>query len=253
MRSSLLGGLLLALGRNLSYGKQHLALFEAGHSFEKAHPEAQSQKLAGIRQGRQNHHWQGNSTTDLWKIKADMLSALAACGLRSDSLRYEDTPPAYFHPSKAGVVKLGNKTLAAFGELHPSVLAKLDVEAPCAAFEINMECLPPIKSKNKKTQKTDWQAYIFIPVRRDFAFIVDKTLSAETLIKAAAEPLKKIKHNIKLFDLFENEQALGADKKSMAVEIELLPPHVMTDEEIDSLATELIDSVETKTGGKLRG
>lgn len=254
MRPSLLGSLLLATQRNLSYGEKNLAFFEAGHIFQRPEPEAQTLSIAAIRQGQQNRHWKGHEIADIWKIKADMLAALSACSIKEESLRFTDETPEYLHPSKAGTAKIGNKTIAVFGEIHPSILTKLDIASPCVVFEINLDAIP-ISKKNKKTQKSKWQKNPLQPVRRDFAFIVDKILPADDLREAAAFGLKKlkIKNEIIIFDVFENEKLLGENKKSLTIEVTLYPDKVLNDEEIETICQKLIDEVKEKTNGVLRG
>ena len=255
MRPSLLMGLLASVQRNLAYGKSDLAFFEAGAVFNRAEPFAQTEQLAAIRQGRQTNHWQEKKTTDLWQLKTDMFAALEAAGIKPSSLRYDDEHDnefgTHFHPAQAGKILLGTKVLGSFGALHPNVLKAFDIPPPCVAFELNLDALPA--AKNKKTQKPDWQENKLQPVRRDFAFIVDKAIKAESLLAAVARPLTKIKSDLTIFDVFENEKMLGAGKKSLALEVSLYPTHVLTDDEIETLSQEIISSVKEKTGGSLRG
>ena len=50
------------------------------------------------------------------------------------------------------------------------------------------------------------------------------------------------------------EAALGAGKKSLAIEVTLQPrDKTMTDEEIDGVAAKIVAGVEKATGGVLRG
>ena len=60
-----------------------------------------------------------------------------------------------------------------------------------------------------------------------------------------------------VFDLFEGdkaEQALGASKKSLAIEITLQPrDRTLTDEEIETVGQKVVAQVQKATGGTLRG
>ena len=92
-----------------------------------------------------------------------------------------------------------------------------------------------------------------MPVRRDFAFVVDDGVEAQALIRAAAGAEKKLITDVQLFDIFTGE-ALGEGKKSMALQVTLQPrDKTMTDEEIEAVAARIVASVEKATGGVLRG
>ena len=56
-----------------------------------------------------------------------------------------------------------------------------------------------------------------------------------------------------VFDVYEGE-ALGADKKSVAIWLTLQPvERTLTDDEIDAVAAKVVANVEKQTGGTLRG
>ena len=60
--------------------------------------------------------------------KADALAALAAPGLPATAFRSAADPPAWYHPGRAGRLRLGPKLLGWFGEIHPGVLAEFGRE-----------------------------------------------------------------------------------------------------------------------------
>jgi phenylalanyl-tRNA synthetase beta chain len=91
-----------------------------------------------------------------------------------------------------------------------------------------------------------------LPVRRDFAFVVDTNIAAADVVKAAANIDRKLITNVSVFDLFEGK-ALGEGKKSIALEVTLQPREkTLTDQEIDAVAARVIAQVEKATGGKIR-
>ena len=56
----------------------------------------------------------------------------------------------------------------------------------------------------------------------------------------------------RILDLFKGAQ-LGADKKSLAIEVTLQPTdHTLTDDEIDAVAKKIVAEVTRATGGTLR-
>jgi phenylalanyl-tRNA synthetase beta chain len=94
---------------------------------------------------------------------------------------------------------------------------------------------------------------VFQPVERDFAFIVDRELPAEVLLRAARGVDRKLVSDIRLFDVYEGK-GLPEGKKSLAIAVTLQPQEAtLTDAEIEAVSKRLVTAVETATGGALRG
>ncbi len=90
-------------------------------------------------------------------------------------------------------------------------------------------------------------------MRRDFAFVMDRSVPAATVLRAANGADKKLISGVTVFDVFEGA-ALGENAKSLAIEVTLQPTSKsLTDEEIDAVAAKVVVNVESSTGGKLRG
>ncbi len=207
---------------------------------------------AGLRAGRNGHkNWRGPaSEPDLYDAKADALAALAAMGAPADNIQAVADPPAWYHPGRAGSLRLGPKVLGAFGELHPAVLEALDARPPIAGFEIFLDAVPETRAARAKPPL---HLSVFQPIERDFAFIVDRDLSAETLLRAARAVDRKLVTEIRLFDLYEGA-GLPDGKKSLAITVVLQPQErTLTDGEIEGFSKRLIAEVEQATGGQLRG
>jgi phenylalanyl-tRNA synthetase beta chain len=94
---------------------------------------------------------------------------------------------------------------------------------------------------------------VFQPVERDFAFIVDRDVPAEALLRAARGVDRKLVTDIRLFDVYEGK-GLPDGKKSLAIAVTLQPQDAtLTDAEIDAFSGRLVAAVEKATGGVLRG
>jgi len=93
----------------------------------------------------------------------------------------------------------------------------------------------------------------FQPIDRDFAFVVDSDVAAAKILQAAKSAEKSLIDGVRLFDVFVGE-ALGENKKSVAITVTLQPTEkTMTDEEIEAISQKIIGAVEKSTGGLLRG
>ena len=259
MRPSLLPGLASAAQRNADRGYGDVALFEVGQAFVDDTPKGQSMVAAGVRRGTAGvagaeRHWSGNAApVGVFDAKADAEAVLSALGAPVDKLMVFTDVPDYLHPGRAGELRLGPKTvLARFGELHPRTLRKLDIEGPLAVFEVFLDALPQPKAKAGRS-KGAFTTPDLMPLRRDFAFVVDEDVSAEKLIKAARGAEKVLIGDVTLFDIYRG-QGVGEGKKSLAIDVTLQPrERTLTEAEIEVVAGKIRAAVEKATGGTLRG
>jgi phenylalanyl-tRNA synthetase beta chain len=252
MRPSLLPGLVAAARRNADRGFPDAALFELGPAYRDDTPDGQALVAAGLRAGRRGaRHWRAPAReADLFDAKADAMAALAAMGAPVESIQIAADPPPWHHPGRAGTLRLGPKVLGTFGELHPAVLEALGARPPIVAFEAFLDAVPEPRGGRAKPPL---QLSVLQPVERDFAFIVDRALPAETLLRAARGVDRKLVGAIRLFDVYEG-RGLPDGKKSLAITVVLQPQEAtLTDAEIEGFSRRLVAQVEKATGGKLRG
>jgi phenylalanyl-tRNA synthetase beta chain len=252
MRPSVLPNLVEAARRNADRGFPDVALFEVGPLYHDDTPEGQASVAGGLRAGRLGpRDWhQRPGEPDLFAAKADALAALAAAGAPVDSIQVSGDPPSWFHPGRSGVLRLGPTVLGYFGELHPELLDAFAVKGPVAAFEATIEAVPlPRGGRARPLLRLS----VFQPVERDFAFVVDRGVAAETLLRAARGVDRKLVSDIRLFDVYEGK-GLPDGKKSLAIAVTLQPQDAtLTDAEIEAFSQKLVAAVEKATGGALRG
>jgi len=252
MRPSILPTLLTAAQRNADRGFADGALFEIGPQYRDDTPAGQDLVAAGVRTGRTGpKRWDDpGRPVDAFLAKADALAALAAAGTPIDNLQIETKPPDWYHPGRGATLRLGPKVLGAFGEIHPGLLRGLDVAGPAIGFEIFLDRAPLPRAKGPARPMLKLSP--FQPVERDFAFVVDAELSAETLLRAARGVDKKLISAVRLFDVYTGT-GIDPGKKSMAITVVLHPEDAtLTDEALDAFSQKLIAAVEKATGGTLR-
>lgn len=253
MRPSLLPNLLAAARRNADRGYSDLALGETGQIYLGDEPEDEFLHATGIRIGATGpRHWDGPPPPlDAFHAKADALAVLEATGAPVASLQVEPVGPDWFHPGRVGTLRLGpKKPIATFGELHPRILQAFELEGPAVGFEVVLDAIP--LPKNARISRAALQASEFQAVKRDFAFLVDRTVSAGTLVRAARGADKALIDSVAVFDVYEGA-ALGAQKKSLAVEITLRPKSAtLTEADIEAVSDKIVAAVEKATGGTLR-
>ncbi|MGQ3210183.1 phenylalanine--tRNA ligase subunit beta [Shinella sp.] len=262
MRPSLLPGLLAAAQRNADKGFGDVALFEVSGTYENDRPEGQRRVAGGIRRGTASlagsgRLWSnaakgGGKAVDIYDAKADALAVIEACGLPMGNVQIEAGAPAWYHPGRSGTIKIGPKiVLGYFGEFHPKALGALDVSGALAGFEIYVDAMPEPKKKATRT-KPALELSPFQAVKRDFAFVVDKTVDAGAIVRAATGADRKLISTVSVFDVFEGA-SVGEGKKSIAIEVVIQPTDkTLTDEDFEALTAKIVGNVVKTTGGALR-
>ena len=254
MRPSILPNLLQAAERNTARGLSDVALFEIGPQFEPGTGGGQSLVAAGVRVGASGaRHWSRNARpVDAYDVKADALAALGAAGAPVGGLRIESAAPSWYHPGRSGALMLGPKPLAWFGEIHPGILAGLDLRGRAVAFEVMLDAVPPRKT-GKSAARPMLHMAAFQPVVRDFAFVVDEDVRAASVLRAARGADKMLVGDVALFDVYRGPE-LGEGRKSLALAVTLQPREAtLTDAEIEAAAGRIVAAVSRTTGAVLRG
>lgn len=257
MRPSLLPGLIRNAQANTDRGYRDVALYEVGQVFAGDAPDDQTMVACGVRRGTavmagQGRHWIGDfPSVSVFNAKADAMSLLDDLGLEASTLQIDAEAPSWYHPGQSGTIRRGKDVFGHFGTLHPRLLRAMDVEGPLVGFEITLDAVPAPRRKATRT-KPPLTLHDLMPVHRDFAFVVDKALPADKVLRAAKGAEKTLIANVSLFDVYAGEH-VEADKKSLAIEVTLQPrDKTLTDEEIDAVSAKIVGAVEKATGGTLR-
>ena len=250
--------MILAAQRNADRGFDDLALFEVGQVYRGDRPADQVTAASGIRRGTatvngSGRHWSAKAVpASAYDAKADALALLDVLGLDPGKVQIVAEAPAWFHPGRSGTIRQGPKgVIGHFGEIHPATLERLNAHGPLVAFELVLEAIPPPKARPTRTKPplvlSDLQ-----PVRRDFAFVIDRSVEATKVVRAAEGADRKLISQVTVFDLFEGA-SIGDGKKSLAIEVTLQPTErTLTEGEIDAVSKRIVAEVTKATGGTLR-
>jgi phenylalanyl-tRNA synthetase beta chain len=118
-------------------------------------------------------------------------------------------------------------------------------------FEIFIDNLKlPKKTLNdqkKKFVKSDYQKS-----ERDFAFVVNKNVNAQDLINAISSVDENLVSNIKVFDVYQGDN-IPENQKSIAINVTIQSSEkTLTDTDLEIINKSIIETVENKTGAKIR-
>src|SRR5207253_2716579 len=184
--------------------------------------------------------WDKGPDDDVFTLKADLYALLEELGAPVANMQVaQGSTPPWWRPGRSARLQLGPKAvLAEFGEIHPATLKALDVEGPVYAFELWLEAIPEPKRKAVKT-KPALVLSPFMPLTRDFAFVVDLATPAGDLVRAVQSADRALVVGASVFDVYEGK-GVPEGKKSVAVEVQIQPrDKTLTDAEIEALSVKI--------------
>lgn len=252
MRTSLLPGLVAALGRNAARQQRRLRLFEVGKTFHaQAVGEAprETRRIAAVACGDvQAEQWGAPARpVDFHDIKGDLEALAAASGAR---LVFRPSGIAWGHPGRsADILRIDGHAEVAIGwigQLHPRLQKALDLDAPVVAFEVE---LAPLQRRALPAASA---LSPYPSVRRDLAFVVPETVSwaaLEASVRATAGPSLR---DLTLFDRYVGK-GVETGCKSLAMGLILQEEsRTLTDREVDQVVAEVIAALRGQHGAEIR-
>jgi phenylalanyl-tRNA synthetase beta chain len=258
MRSSLIGNLVNVLRYNLARKATRVRVFELGRVFLRnaaAHDGElsvagldQPARIAGLAYGPAERLQWGSKErpVDFFDVKGDVEALFAP-----KAVAFVAAPHPALHPGRSARIDVAGTPVGFIGELHPRW--RQAYELPCAPmlFEID---LPALLAR-------DVPQFHPIPkhqsVFRDIALIAKDTVTHELLLQAIHATSTPLVRSARLFDIYKPAAAtadMAPGERSMAVRLEILDDgNTLTDERIDAAVAQVLDSLGSRLGVRLRG
>jgi phenylalanyl-tRNA synthetase beta chain len=279
LRTSLLPGLLDAVGRARRHGEYTLRLFAVGSVFlppgsprskraEQLRPRleddvaalpVESPRFAAVIAGPRPSYLRQPEEVDVFDAKG--FAVELAERLLGQAVTVRHAPGAnttrHLHPRGAAEILVQDRVIGDFGPLHPDVVDAFDLGGPVQVVQIDLAELEALGRVAPR--------YCPIPrlpaIVRDVSFELPETLPAgevTELIRAAAGELCE---SVELFDLFTGG-GLAKDKRALAYRLVYRDPKArtnpdlaktLTDAEVDARQTAVIAAIQQRFGAGLRG
>lgn len=253
LRTSLLPGLLQNYLYNINRKSKNLKLFEVGKTFfhdaEEDTKVREVPTVAGLLSGHHlNPHWSGSSKeVDFYHAKG-LVEGLVK-QLTTVFLSFEPTQMSLFHPKRSALIKLGLKDVGFVGELHPFIRENvLETNEPVVLFEINLEVLRKYERSGVR-YKTPSR---FPGVELDLAFVVNESLSAQSLLESIKHAGGPLLTEVTIFDVYQGEH-VQSPKKSLAFRLHFSSPErTLQDGEVNTAKENIIKVASDKFQAQLR-
>ncbi len=257
LRNSIFSNLIMCVSKNLDRGFKDLSIFEIGPVFTGPNPGEQNTVVCGLSAGKKSRlSWiEKERNVDVFDVKKDVVQTLIEAGYNSDKFFVDSETPNYYHPGKSGRLFLNKERdniAAYFGEIHPNILKKIDIKTESlVGFEIFLDNLK-LPKKTLNEQKTNFIVSDYQKSERDFAFVVDKGMNAQDLIDAISSVDKNLISNIKVFDVYQGDN-ISENQKSIAISVTIQSfQKTLKDSDLENINKLIIETVEKKTGAKIR-
>ena len=257
LRNSIFSNLIMYLNKNLDRGFKDLSIFEIGPIFTGPSPGQQNTVVCGLSAGKKSRSsWiDKERNVDIFDAKKDLIQTLAEAGYNPDKFFIDNETPSYYHPGKSGRLFLNKEkdlVAAYFGEIHPNILKKIDIKTESlVGFEIFLDNLK-LPKKKLNDQKKKYIVSDYQKSERDFAFTIDKNLSSQDLVNIISNIDQNLISNVKIFDVYEGDN-IPENKKSIAINVTIQSSEkTLNDSDLEKINRLIIETVETKTGAKIR-
>ena len=151
--------------------------------------------------------------------------------------------------SEGQSLNIGQTSLVEFGLVNPKIASEFGINQEVFYAEFNWDqILKHIKTDNIKFKNIPK----FPEVTRDFALLLDESVTFESIYKISKQTDNKYLKDICLFDVFKGKN-IPDGKKSYAVSFTLqASSKTLTDKDIDKIMSKLQTRLEKEVGAELR-
>ncbi len=259
LRQTLAASILNCMKYNFDNGQKVFWAYEIGRTYLKTSPSDEKHSgvketnvLEGILTGEvQNSKWQVKSKTDFYTVKGIVDNLLNELGLtrRIKIVPLEQTELAkthkIFHPYRTAVILLLGKKpqpIGYYGQLHPTLQDKLKLNQEAFLFKLDLD---EVIAAVKETVPRFKHLPLYPEAKRDLAFIINDTVSADDIQKVIKSGVKQnIYKGSEIFDVYQGEH-VEEGFKSVAFRIKM-------QDETATLTDEIIDQQMTSVREKLQ-
>jgi phenylalanyl-tRNA synthetase beta chain len=270
LATTLLPGLLEALGRNISRGLVDAALYAIAQVVQPTEqtgraelipvdrrptdaeiamldaslprqPQHVAAVLAGLREPR--GPWGPGRRVDA----ADALEAVRIIARASGidvTLRAAQYLP--WHPGRCAEVVVGDTVIGHAGQLHPAVVERSGLPKGTCALELNLEALP-ITELLPAPRVSPFPA-----VFQDLNLVVPVDVPAEAVADAVREGAGELLEDMQLFDVFTGPQ-IGEDRKSLTFALRFrAPDRTLTEDDASAARDAAVRRAAELLGAEIR-
>lgn len=270
LATTLLPGLLEALGRNVSRGAVDVALYAIQQVVEPTsqtravervpierrptddeiaaidaslphQPQHVAAVLTGLRESA--GPWGAGRPVHA----SDAFEAVRIIG-RAAGVELTLRPAQYlpWHPGRCAEVVIGDVVVGHAGELHPAAVERSGLPKGTCAVELNLEAIPITETLPAPAVSP------FPAVFQDIALIVADDVAAQSVINAVREGAGELLEDVRLFDVYTGPQ-IGDGRKSLALALRFrASDRTLTEDEASAARDSAVQAAADRVGAEQR-
>ena len=242
MRSSLIHSLLKNVSYNKNRQKSSVKFFEVGKAYSttKKNKTLEKNIIAGITTGFSypNNLRKDRLSVTLYDVKGDILSALQNTEISNTSNE------VYLQSNSQSFIEQAARKVGVIGLIERKLLNQYDLKGDITYFEIDLD-----KIKQIDIVKVN-EFSIYPKVQRDLTVICDSSYISTTLIKKIREKSYKHMINIRISDIFYNE-----NNNSKSITLELIfqaKDRTLVDKDVTDEMNDIVSKIENELKFKIK-
>lgn len=258
MRQTLIFSGLEVVAYNLNRQISSMKLFEYGSVYSRD-PEKDGKTLASYEEhpafsmfvtGTPEKSWNSQpGKSSFFELKGYVDLLLRRFGANLYQMEATAAPADIFSEGVAYALPGQHLPLAVLGTVAPAIARKFGVRQPVFAAEINWNTLFQLVKRDKVAFK---EMPKFPEVRRDFALLLDESVSYADLYRSSFKAGKKLLKQVTLFDVYRGDK-IPEGKKQYALGFVLQDlEKTLTDEDVERIMKKLLSTFQNEYGATLR-
>lgn len=243
LRPSLLPGLLQVIKHNLNHQVQDINGFEVGKvHFKYEDRYIEHTHAAIILSGKNSpHYWKEKAQEDdFFNLKGYIENFLESLSIPTPT--FEVSSFSLLHPGRQASVFIGKEKVGILGEVHPSILRKMDISHRVLFAEIDLHDLFQIEKKDEKMKSLP----LYPASQRDWTITVKENIKIQDIFSFINTLESKILENVSLQSIYTSDK-LGSDLQNVTFRfIYRDKEKTLSFEEVENEHTRIIKAVGQK-------
>jgi len=252
LRTTILPSILINLKDNLNNKVNAARLFEIANVFQNRSAQTQpleTRRMAGLISGlRSEPQWSlPPEHVDFFDVKGAVETLFDALHIKASRYKPGSDEP-FLHPNRSQTIYLADGLVGSFGEVHPDVCDRFDIDATAFVFDFDLSIIAKHFTDKPRFDQFSRYPAIF----RDIALIVDESLAYDNIIETIRAFKNSLITDCHVFDCYRGKN-IPSGKKSIALRVKFQSPQrTLTDDEVNRIHVKLLDAIARATGAELR-
>ena len=245
LRRSLLSSLLEVYDYHLHRQQKDVSIFEISNVYNKKETYQEKVLLSVLMSGKLTHStWEKEEIkADFYALKGLVEAYFERLGITKGRYHFQKEEIKDLHPGRCAAIYIERTKVGVLGQVHPK-LSKQEVYV----FELDLTFLSQLVIRGIKAKEISK----FPTITKDMAFIVDKNVPCEEIMKVMQKTGGRLLKDIEVFDLYQGDN-IDLNEKSIAFSLLFEDTSkTLRDEEVMKIFDQIIQTVTKECHAVLR-